>query len=100
MTRRGRYHYDEDEKTFPDTVRIDGHPGIAWYVRGWQTEPDEDTEWTGIEERTGRLVCTMVGDDSQWLFDLDDIRPLARSEYCGVCGQIGCHHDGYVEDED
>lgn len=98
MARRGRYHYDTDSPYHPDdAVRIKGHSGVAWYVLGWQTEPDEDTEWSGYENRTGQLVCCMVGDDAHWLIDPDDVQTLARGEYCGECGQIGCHRDGYSE---
>jgi len=26
--------------------------------------------------------------------DPDDVTPIAREAYCGVCGQMGCGHDG------
>ena len=91
-----RYHYETDTPDpYPDAVEIRGHSGVAWAVLGWQTEPDADTEWTGIENRTGYLVCRMIGDDAHWLFEPSDVRPLAREAYCGECGQIGCAHDGY-----
>jgi len=92
-----RYNYETpDPDPYPDAVKIRGQKvAIAWYVRGFQTEPDEDTEWTGYEKRTGMLVCTMVGDDGLHLFDPDDIEVLPREDYCGECGQIGCGHDGY-----
>ena len=37
---------------------------------------------------------------SIWVMDRnvrfsDDIKPLSRGEYCGECGQIGCHGDAY-----
>ena len=90
-----RVNYESDTPDlYPDAVQINGHSGIAWYVLGWETEPDEDTDWTGIENRTGQLACVMVGDDNHWLFDPDDIQTLAREDYCGECGQIGCCHDG------
>jgi len=88
-------HYETDDTTFPaDGYTVKGYRGIAWYVRGWETEPDEDTEWSGLENRTGRIVCTMVGDDRRFAFDPDEVTPLAREDYCGICGQIGCAHDG------
>ena len=90
-----RSNYEVDEKQFcADGYCVDGWQGIAWYVRGWQTEPDQDTEWSGYEVRTGRVVCTMIGDDRQFLFDPDEVHPLEREAYCGECGQIGCGHDG------
>lgn len=91
-----RLHYESDDAAFPaDAYRVSGYDGIAWHVLGWETEPDEDTEWSGIEERTGRVVAMMVGDDRKFSFDPDEVTPLEREEYCGVCGQIGCSHDGY-----
>lgn len=93
-------NYERDDAAFPaDAYQVDGHKGIAWYVLGWETEPDEDTEWSGYESRTGRVVAVMVGDDRHFTFDPEDVKPLAREEYCGVCGQIGCAHDGLDRSE-
>ncbi len=95
---RHRRNYEEDE-AYDGAFSI-GHDGIAWRVLGWETEPDEDTEWTGMENRTGRLVCRMVGDDCDFTFDPDDLVPLDRKDYCGECGQIGCGHDGLDRTEE
>lgn len=93
-------HYESDDKAFPaDAYTVRGYSGIAWYVYGWETEPDCDTEWSGYEMRTGRIVAVMVGDDRRFTFDLDEIAPLPRTAYCGVCGQIGCSHDGLDREE-
>jgi hypothetical protein len=93
-------HYEEDSEKFGAAAYVvDGYKGIAWHVYGWETEPDEDTEWSGIEERTGKVVCVMVGDDRQFAFDPEDVTALKREEYCGECGQIGCAHDGYDRSE-
>lgn len=90
-----KQHYEVDDKEFSaKAYQVDGYRGIAWYVLGWQTEPDEDTYWTGYENRTGKVVCVMVGDDRHFAFEPSEITPLEREEYCGVCGQIGCGHDG------
>src|SRR5689334_6422415 len=63
-------HYETDDETFSaDAYTVDHYDGIAWRVYGWETAPDEDTEWSGIEERTGRVVCVMVGDDRRFSFD-------------------------------
>jgi hypothetical protein len=101
ITRRGRYTYETDNPDpWPDAVAIPAlGSAVAWHVLGWQTEPDEDTEWTGYEIRTGRLVCRMVGDDALYLCDPEDVQKLARADYCGECGQIGCGHDGLDRDE-
>ena len=93
-----RHHYETDDSAFnADAYTVRGYNGIAWHVLGWHTEPDEDTEWTGYETRTGGVICRMVGDDRDFIIHPDDIKPLDRREYCGVCGQIGCHHDGYSD---
>jgi len=95
-----RPNYEEDNNTFPaDNYRARQYPGIAFYVLGWETEPDEDTEWSGYETRTGQVLAVMVGDDRRHAFDPDDLTPLAREEFCGECGQIGCPHDGYDRSE-
>ena len=89
-------HYETpDPDPWSDAVRIAGWDGIAFRVYGWETEPDEDTEWTGDEVRTGDLVVCMVGDDHLHVVDPDDVQELAREDYCSECGQIGCGHDGY-----
>jgi len=93
-------NYERDDEVFPaDAYAVKGWGGIAWYVLGWETQPDEDTEWTGYEVRTGRVVAVMVGDDSKFAIDPEDIEPLEREAYCGVCGQVGCCHDGYDREE-
>ena len=74
-------HYETDDATFPaDAYRVRGHGGVAWRVYGWETEPDEDTEWSGIENRTGQVVCVMVGDDQRFTFDSGQLQ-LHRSGY-------------------
>jgi len=41
-------------------------------------------------ERTGNIICVMVGDDRQFSFDSEDVTPLNDGDYCSECGQIGC----------
>ena len=81
---------DHDEGRFT----VEQYRGVAFYSHGEQTEPDEDTEWSGIENPTGKVVMTMVGDDHKYLVDPEDIEPLDELAYCAECGQIGCTHDG------
>jgi hypothetical protein len=87
---------DDDTGTYSDDARyqVSGYSGVAWRVYGWETEPDEDTEWSGYEVRTGRLVCVMVGDDRRFTFDPEDVSPIDELDYCTECGQIGCTADG------
>lgn len=88
-------HYEQDAASFPaDAYRVAGHAGIAWRALGWETSPDEDTEWSGYEPRTGRVVIVMVGDDSHFTCDEGDLMPLDREDYCGSCGQLGCGGGG------
>lgn len=76
---------------FSRAYRADGYSeGIAWRATHWETVPDEDTEWSGYEVPTGRLVAHMVGDDWKFTFDPEDLTPLEDDEYCSCCGQIGC----------
>jgi len=91
-----RKNYESDDATFSaDAYEAEGWgQGIAWYVLGWETMPDDDTEWSGYEVRTGNVIAIMVGDDRHFTFEPDDLTPLAREDYCGVCGQMGCGHDG------
>jgi hypothetical protein len=93
--------YERDDAAFPaDAYTVAGWDArIAWYVRGWEVEPDENTEWTGIMERTGRVVVTMVGDDRRFAVEPEDVTPLDREDYCGICGQVGCSHDGLDRSE-
>ena len=78
-----------------EVVQSKRYGGVAIYPLGWATEPDAETEWTGYEQRTGRVLCVMVGDDKYFSQIPSDLIPLAREGYCGECGQIGCQHDGY-----
>lgn len=95
-----RKHYEADYATFnAGAYKVKGHGGVAWTVLGWETQPDEDTEWSGQEVRTGSVVAVMVGDDRRFTFDPDDLEPLKREDFCGECGQIGCAHDGLDRSE-
>jgi hypothetical protein len=75
-----------------DRFAVDGYRGIAWYVIGAETEPNADTEWTGIENENGNVVCVMVGDDRKFSFEPDELTLLEDDAYCPECGQIGCGH--------
>lgn len=64
--------------------------GIAWRAYAFETEPDEDTYWTGLENPTGRVLAHMIGDDRPFAFEPDELTPIADDDYCSCCGQIGC----------
>ena len=86
---RNKYEPAPEYRGAYQTVR---GPDVAWRVLGWETEPDEDTEWSGIENRTDRLIVRMVGDDRHFAAEPDEIVPLPDEAYCSECGQIGCDH--------
>ena len=92
-------HVEDAPEFSADAYTVSGYRGIAWHVLGWETEPDQDTEWTGIEERTGRVVAIMVGDDRRFTFGPEELAPIDREAYCGSCGQVGCGHDGLDRSE-
>lgn len=102
---------------FEPAYKAQGYGGIAWRVTGYAQEWTEEL-WTFIggddddvedetlylydepeqyDDRT-RVVAHMIGDDRDFTFDVDDLEPIAREDYCGECGQIGCAHDGYDRD--
>lgn len=86
-----RTNYERDDEKWPgDAYRVRGHEGVLFRVRGWETAPDEDTEWSGYEPRTGRVVVVMVGDDHRWIVDEDDILDLVEEDDVCACGQDGC----------
>ncbi len=93
---RNSKHYEEDTQTWPEDTRYvcRQYPGVAIAVYGWETEPDEDTEWSGCENRTGQVLVVMVGDDRKFTVDPEDLTPIAELDYCASCGQVGCGHDG------
>lgn len=94
VTRVGRKHWI-DSPDWPEDRRYRvGSLGVAWVVYGPETEPDEDTEWSGLEVLTGRVVARMVGDDRPETFDPSDLVPIGDLDYCAECGQMGCTHDG------
>lgn len=87
--------YEVDDAQFDAAAySVSDYAGIAWRVYGWEMQPDVDTEWTGIDVRTGRVIAVMIGDDRKFAVDPDDLTAIPRESFCGVCGQIGCSHDG------
>lgn len=58
----------------------------------WNEEPEF--------ERTGNVLAVMVGDDRYHSVNPSDLTMLKRSAFCGECGQVGCHCDGYPQDDE
>lgn len=90
--------------------RVAGWKGIAFRFAGFPTrweptttlveDPETGETWeadTGEGEHVeqdascGRVLVVMVGDDKRHEVDVGDLSPLADGEFCGCCGQIGCH---------
>ena len=67
--------------------------GIAFYCAGDEMVDDEDTEWSGYQVPTGRVLMVMVGDDRVFPTDPEDCTPLDDLAYCAECGQVGCTGD-------
>jgi hypothetical protein len=81
---RTAYMHAEDPRApflfdFDATYTAEGWSArIAWRAFAYETEPDEDTEWSGIENPTGRVLAHMVGDDREYAFEPDDLAPRRR----------------------
>ncbi len=65
-------------KNYNGAFRVKNWQGIAFHI-------------IGPAEREGDVRVVMIGDDRVFEVDQDDCSPMNESEYCGVCGQIGCH---------
>jgi len=107
--RGGMYIPDDGTpERFPGTFEHKRHRGIAWRILGAEVElcenewQDDDGRWyTDPDWReTGRVVFCMVGYDRPEAFDMGDFVPIGEDDYCHVCGQVGCTHDGRDREED
>ena len=56
--------------------------GVAWRIVS--QSPDGET-----------VRAVMIGDDQVHELFRSELEEIAREEYCGECGQIGCGHDGW-----
>lgn len=79
-------HYEQAEEYTADAYRVAGSDGIAYEVLGWETV---ETSRADYDNRTGRLIVVMIGDDRHYAVDPDVLVELADGEYCPDCGQIG-----------
>jgi len=82
---------EPDEFDFDARYSVEGWGGVAWFAWDYEVIRDEDFEWSGIEYvNKEKVVCTMVGDDQKFTFDIDELTKLGEADYCPECGQIGC----------
>ena len=86
-----RRDYEKAIEYQADAYQI-GKRDIAWSILGWEMADNEDTEWSGYQERTGNLVAVMIGDDQHFSVDPADVKEITSDEFCAGCGQIGCGH--------
>lgn len=102
------------EVDFDVYYRVEGFGGVAFYLNGYVQRwriPDAELTceddgclhegpwcWTDPEpevtEDRDWVRAVMVGDDREHEIEVSILLPLAREEFCGQCGQIGCTHDG------
>ena len=75
---------------FEPAYKVDIYPGIAFRADGYEMMPDEDTEWSGYHNPTGRILAHMIGDDRTFAFEPEELTATPDDEYCSGCGQIGC----------
>lgn len=80
---------------FDARYSVDGYPGVAWWLKRYETWLELDELGIEYEECTDEnfVIAVMVGDDREHIVDVDDLTEIADNEYCHTCGQIGCSHD-------
>ena len=90
-----RVNYEQDHKAFnAEAYKVNGWSGIAFQVLGWELQDTEETEWSGCQEKTGKVIAVMVGDDECHAVEEEDLIPIDAADYCSGCGQLGCTADG------
>lgn len=83
---------------FDRAYSVDGYPGVAWWAIRYDTEqvmPDDPDCWSDdpadyTEVNYDMLVMRMIGDDRDFLIDVQDVSAISDDDYCDGCGQIGC----------
>lgn len=58
--------------------------GVAWDLLEYRSNGNFARPDDGVG------VFSMVGDDREHTFKMDDMVVLLPGEWCGECGQIGC----------
>lgn len=85
------------EIDFDARYSVDGYDGIAFWLKGYHEEWGEVVDdWDDPEVIIDRdhVVAVMVGDDRKHIIAVEDLTKLDEDDYCHLCGQIGCTHDG------
>ena len=75
----------------PDTCLMQDEEGNEWEEETGEGEWIDDTD-------SNQVIVVMVGDDHRHTVDADDLTKINDLDYCHVCGQIGCTHDGWERD--
>ena len=63
--------------------------GMTVTVRGWH-----GVAFNVLRCSQGQAVVVMVGDAPRRTVPEAHCTKLPRKAFCGVCGQVGCFHDG------
>lgn len=107
---------EDDTLDMSANYSVHGFGGIAFYLLGYDTRTIEESwEYSGegdVDEESSYFYnepeevedrdyvrAVMVGDDHVHTVDVDDLTLIAREDFCGECGQIGCGHDGLDRDD-
>lgn len=85
---------DRMEAGLPVSVRLYADDGYV-IVRLSDECPLETEEQT---YETDTVTAVMIGDDREFVIDVDDLTAIDDLDYCSECGQIGCGHDGRDRD--
>lgn len=97
------------------TYTVAGYRGVAFRPLGYATTEEyegdilvcDDDEcdhqvsglcWaegdTSIVTDPDRVRAVMVGDDGEFIVDVEDLTALSEDDYCPGCGQVGCAAHG------
>jgi hypothetical protein len=82
--------------------KSDDFKGIALRFSQYVKDDDDifylndDDDWEEVDYNSDNEITSaffhMVGDDTDYLIEIEDIEILDDDEFCGGCGQIGCGH--------
>lgn len=65
----------------------------------YEVQDPSEGEWNE-DPSTGRVRVVCVGDNRVHLVEYSTLTALEDRDYCHVCGQVGCKHDGRDDDPD
>lgn len=99
----------ENDIDFDAAYKVKRSMGVAYRLLGWAAKRvpvmcfvnDEEGNEVEVESNEfedvpdfDNVIAIMVGDDRRHTIDKDDLIKIDEDDFCHVCGQIGCCHDG------